>query len=151
MQESEAEKPSGAKPHGCLVAVVVVVTLVCLACSLFYALVWYVPGDDSEARKMVERGKARHESALYLPADQNGWKNYVDASKKLDLNISPTPSPSPAAYASSENLNELVESGINPKNIGSVRKIAAKNQDSIKLAMEGHRKKTVCVPDDKPY
>jgi hypothetical protein len=142
----EPEKTGAGKKHGCLAAVIVAVAVLCLVFSLFYAIVWHVPVNELKARKMGERGKARYEEIVVMPKEQNGWYDYTEAFKNLDLSMVKF-----APGGSVEmTLISWVDTGVNSNNEMAIKTLIAKNRKSIDLVGEGHKKKTVGIIFDLP-
>ncbi|MCE1247772.1 MAG: hypothetical protein LWY06_14115 [Firmicutes bacterium] len=146
MEEQEKNQPK--KMHGCLVALLVIFTIFAVGASLFYGLYWYVPDGNTEANAMYERGKNCYYSCLILPAADNGWNDYSEAAKKIDLstlqkkgaNNAPQP-----VYS----LSTWVWSGVPPKDKDAFLKFMSINQASIDMAVKGSKKKII-VPSDAP-
>ncbi|MCE1247773.1 MAG: hypothetical protein LWY06_14120 [Firmicutes bacterium] len=142
----DKEKGKNKKLHGCVVVLLVIAAFAAVAGSLFYAFYWYIPGNTREAALMLESGRKNYEAAAALPEVENGLKDYMEASSKMNYSALKIDGDLPEK---TEKVRRWVEFGIDKSEKAKAEKFLTDNNSVLEIIAKGDKKSFV-IPSELP-
>ena len=140
MMNDSSEKPG--KKSGCLIALLVLSTILVISVFAVYIAIWRVPDNSKEAKKIREAAIEKIEKGNAIPKDENAWFVYYEAIEKFEK------------YRKA-NVQELkggpssIDSqGLTPENLAIMQKYIENNQEALELSRKAYNIKDFQIPRD---
>ena len=121
------------------IAIVVILTILVLAGSIFYFALWRVPVRKTEMENVRKQAEARIDREQSIPDDKNGWIPLNKAAEKIKNNVK-------------DNKGELVDfylfegKGVTPENRYLLKRYINANLEPLELVDDAYKRDKIVIP-----